>query len=117
MNRIRLTSALGALTLVSAAVLVPTATAAADPLVVDSLTDDGVGYTLREAVADAQGSPDPRITFAESLANGTLQLAGPLIINQTLSIEGLGSAALSISVRRRWITSSSSPTPPVSRLH
>lgn len=99
MNRARLAAALGAFALVSAAVLVPAVPAAAATFEVDSLTDDGVGYTLREAIADAELSndPDDRITFAPSLANGTLQLDSVLIITESLVIEGLGSGSLSIA--------------------
>jgi len=72
--------------------------ASAATLTVTSTTDDGVGYTLREAIADANatvGMPDT-IDFDSSLVNSTLHINSALIITDTVTISGLGSGSLSI---------------------
>ena len=67
-------------------------------LTVTSTTDDGVGYTLREAVADANASVGvaDTIDFDSSLLNSTLHIDSALTITDTLTISGLGSGSLSI---------------------
>jgi len=67
-------------------------------LTVTSTTDDGVGYTLREAIADANASVGvaDTIDFAGSLLNSTLHINSALIITDTVTISGLGSGSLSI---------------------
>lgn len=70
------------------------------PLVVDSLTDDGIGYTLREAIADANASNDfDTITFAAGIGN-TINLddsQGRLFINSPVEILGPGADELTIN--------------------
>lgn len=73
------------------------APASASTFTVDSLTDNGVGYTLREAIADANAiAGADTINFLPSLANGTLSINSALTITQSLTITGLGSGSLSI---------------------
>ncbi|CAN5440907.1 hypothetical protein BH10ACT7_BH10ACT7_10920 [soil metagenome] len=77
--------------------IVIAAPASASTFTVDSLTDNGVGYTLREAISDANAIPGAdTITFLDSLANGTLSINSALTITQSLTITGLGSGSLSI---------------------
>ena len=77
--------------------LLTASVASADTFTVDSLTDDGTGTTLREAIeaANAAAGPDT-ITFAAGLS-GTISLANDLPdITDTLSILGPGADVLTV---------------------
>lgn len=65
---------------------------------VDSTTDDGVGFTLRDAIdaANANLGFVDTINFDAALSGQTLEIDGVLIITEGLIIDGLGSANLSI---------------------
>lgn len=78
------------LALSTVVVAAPAANAAAQTYFVDSLTDDGVGNTLREAVvlANANNVGIDTITFTVA---GTLTLtAGPITITDGVTIDGDG---------------------------
>ncbi|MBX9472946.1 choice-of-anchor Q domain-containing protein [Microcella sp.] len=77
--------------------VVVAAPAYAATFTVDSLTDDGAGVTLREAIVSANGSAGvDTIAFAPGLSGGTLVIDSVLLITEGLVIDGLGSANLSI---------------------
>lgn len=81
----------------SAGAVVVAAPAYAATFTVDSLTDDGVGVTLRDAIVAANGSAGvDTIDFAPGLSGGTLVIDSVLLITEGLVIDGLGSANLSI---------------------
>ncbi|MFM9878561.1 MAG: choice-of-anchor Q domain-containing protein [Rhodoglobus sp.] len=64
---------------------------------VDSLTDDGVGNTLREAIVLANGNAGvDAINFDPLLTGGTLVINSVLLITEELTISGPGSTNLSI---------------------
>lgn len=86
------------LVLGTAGALVIAIPVSAATLTVTSTTDDGVGYTLREAIADANASVGvaDTIEFDSSLVNSTLHIDSALTITDTLTISGLGSGSLSI---------------------
>ncbi len=64
---------------------------------VDSLTDDGSGFTLREAIVAANGNAGlDTITFAPGLVGGTILIDSVLTITEGLVIEGPGSLELAI---------------------
>lgn len=95
-RRVALVAATGLL-LGSAGAVVVAAPAYAATFTVDSLTDDGVGFTLREAIDAANGNAGvDTIEFAPGLSGGTLVIDSVLLITEGLVIEGLGSANLSI---------------------
>ena len=100
-------AALVALALALAAVVLvaPAAHAAAQTYTVDSLTDDGVGDTFREAVAlaNANNGGIDTITF---LVSGTVVLdSGPIIITDGVTINGNSSGTtISRSVSQGLLT-------------
>ena len=64
-------------------------------IVVTNNDDSGAG-SLRQAIALAQTGAS--ISFAKSLRGETIKLSsGPLVLNQNVSIEGLGASELSVS--------------------
>ncbi|MBK8027814.1 MAG: hypothetical protein IPK19_42180 [Chloroflexi bacterium] len=83
-----------ACTLATIALMVaPTATQAA-AFTVTNLTDTGPG-SLRQALADAAAAPgDDTITFSVS---GTIQMTSTLVVDSNITLDGPGSASLTIS--------------------
>lgn len=85
----------------AAALLVAASTAVATPahaatFEVTTNADSGAG-SLRQAVLDANASAGPdTVTFAVGLAGQTIELDGVIIVTETLDIDGLGSAQLTI---------------------
>jgi hypothetical protein len=82
----------------SAGAVAVAAPAYAATYTVDSITDDGVGNTLREAIGLANANPGAdTIDFAASLSGQTITIDSVLIITGSLTISGLGSTDLSIA--------------------
>lgn len=95
-RRAALVAATGLL-LGSAGAVVVSAPAYAATFTVDSLTDDGAGVTLRDAIVAANGNAGVDIIdFAPGLSGGTLVIDSVLLITEGLVINGLGSASLSV---------------------
>lgn len=76
---------------------------AAGSIVVDSLTDDGTGTTLREAIEQANTDAGEDVITFESGLSGTISLLSDLpVVTEALAVEGPGADVITVDGVDQW---------------